>query len=186
MLNIHLRATVSFRLLIYSTNSLKWDVTRVYLIKLFLGSNDKNGYGMQIRQSKNRSTRIVWNISMQLQEWNKTLEIGFSNGIDPIFDQIYHGYLVNVYKRVYAQREMIHYLKALNTTFLLSFYQIVFLTCQWHRQYFCTISSKQDDTSISDSLSSKWSKSCAILATLSQSEGPGWFKFSVFEVFIMI
>ena len=39
------RANVPFRLLIYSTNALKWDVTRVYLIKVFLGSNDKNCNG---------------------------------------------------------------------------------------------------------------------------------------------
>ena len=37
------QANVLFRLLIYSTNALKWDVTRIYLVKLFSGSNDKNG-----------------------------------------------------------------------------------------------------------------------------------------------
>ena len=41
----YVKTQVSFRLSIYSTNAFKWDVTQLYLIKLFLASNDKNGNG---------------------------------------------------------------------------------------------------------------------------------------------
>ena len=53
--------------------------------QVILGSNDENGNGTCPCKFDN------------LKEWKK-IKIGFSNGIDATYDQIYHGYLVNMCK----------------------------------------------------------------------------------------
>ena len=90
-----------------------------------------------------------------------------------------------MYKLVFAQREVIHYSKSPNANFL----DLVFI--KWCvevindiKNKFCSISTKQDNFSRFDSFLSKLPISCTILATLSQSRGPGGFKFSVFDYFI--
>ena len=90
-----------------------------------------------------------------------------------------------MYKLVFAQREVIHYSKSPNANFL----DLVFI--KWCvevindiKNKFCSISTKQDNFSRFDSFLSKLPISCTILATLSQSRGPGGFKFTVFDAFI--
>ena len=79
-----------------------------------------------------------------------------------------------MYKLVFAQREVIHYSKSPNANFL----DLVFI--KWCvevindiKNKFCSISTKQDNFSRFDSFLSKLPISCTILATLSQSRGPG-------------
>ena len=165
-----MRANVPFRLLIYSTNALKWDVTRIYLVKLFSGSNDKNGdatHSCKFAILK-IALLVLFEIFLYYSKNEKKLKIGFFNRINATYDQIYHGYLVNMYKLVFAQREVIHYSKSPNANFL----DLVFI--KWCvevindiKNKFCSISTKQDNFSRFDSFLSKLPISCTILATLS-------------------
>merc|ERR1711923_689883 len=128
---------------------------------------------------------ILFEIFLYYSKNEKKLKIGIFIRINATYDQIYHGYLVNMYKLFFAQREAIHYSKSPNANFLdLDFIKLYVKVINDIENKFCSISTKQDNFSRFDSFLSKWPISCTILATLSQSRGPGGFKFSVFDDFI--